>query len=448
MLSPYLAMLEADALPLLRTWLGLSDAVSLRFLTHGPRVESKPLRVALEGEGRSLTLLLEEAAPDAKWRRDGWQVTCVRPDGEFSARDPVIAGWLRHLARRFGEPAGRASDGGALFETLEHLRLFHAEGIDDSQLRRLETATHGMRGFLRIGHRCNQDCTICPQGRHWPSAPEPQVFRWLDELAAVGVRHLTLSGGEPTIYPWLARLVERAAGTHGMRVLLQTNAVQFAKKRVLRRLTDAGLEYAFVSFHSADEDVSDQLTRAPGTHRRTVEGIRNALDAGLWVGLNCCVDASTVDGLEAHARFIVAQFVTPRAHNPVAHVEYSQPGAYYDEASMERAMVSLDRVRAPLVEALRVLRDAGVHADCLGTCGFPPCLLRDDPSLVSWRLAGRLDAHDRSARCHPAACDGCAARDYCVGVRREYRVLHGSRGLVAFSAMPDAVEALEVDPEP
>ena len=177
-----------------------------------------------------------------------------------------------------------------------------------------------------------------------------------------------------------------------------------------------------------------------------MQGIENALRAGLWVGVNCCVEASNVDGLEAHARYIVSRFVEPFPDNPVRLAEYSQPGAYYDDTRMSESMAPLDLVAPGLVAALRVLRAAGVSVECAGTCGFPVCTLREEPKLVPWREAERLDAHHLSARLYPDGCASCAARGYCVGLREDYQRLHGARGVVPYAALPEVEAHRDVVP--
>jgi uncharacterized Fe-S cluster-containing radical SAM superfamily protein len=419
----------------LRRWLGLGADLSLSWIDLGAGEPIGELSVRVEAGERHLRLVLRDAAPDARWQDDGIQVTCRRQGDRDLLGDPVLHRWLASLDARFA-PTSRADGSSSdLRAALAAARQFTGEGIADWMLRRAESTHEGALGMLIVGHRCNQDCTICFQGRHWPDPPKEMVFRWLDELAQTGIDTVVLTGGEPTVYSWLPDLIARAAGPHGMRVLLQTNAVMLAKQSYLRRLLDAGLSEVLVALHSADGSVSDGLTRAPGTHRRTIEGIRNLLDAGLGPTLNCCVDAATVHGLGDHARFIVDRLVGSHRGKPMCRVEYSQPGAYLDHERMLRAIVPLDVVRPHLLEAVRLLRQASVPVRWSHPCGFPPCLLHAEPALIQWEL--REDYGQAIAdRDFAAPCRRCAARTHCVGLRPEYLSVHGTRGLEPFSSVP------------
>ncbi len=431
-LTPYVGRLRSEATAALRAWLAVGEGVELSWRDLGGAGIGE-VSATLQAEGQRLDLVLREAAPEAAWQRAGIQLTVRRPGQRDPLADPLARSWLAALAQRFAGDE-RAADA-ELLPALQRLRVFSTEGISDDDLRHIERTNVGVSGFLRLGFHCNQRCFICPQGRHWPGAPDEQVWQWLEEFAAQGVKQLTISGGEPTTNSLLVELVRRAAGEHGMWVSLQTNAIAFASSWKVDRLVEAGLGFVFVSLHSADPSVSDAFTRAPGTFDLTVRGIHNALDAGLDVAINCCVEASTVGGLEAHARFVVEQFAEKHPNHTVHHVEYSQPGAYFDRARERESMVGLDAVLPQLTAAARVLREGGVELECTGTCGFPLCMLRDEPELVARQ---DRDRQHLDARTFAPECEACAVQPFCVGVRREYLELHGGRGLAAFEAVPGA----------
>jgi MoaA/NifB/PqqE/SkfB family radical SAM enzyme len=220
---------------------------------------------------------------------------------------------------------------------------------------------------------------------------------------------------------------------------MNSNAIKLRVPSFVASLKEAGLKSVLISLHAADEALSDAITRAPGTHRRTVEGIHAALDAGLIVILNCCVDTANVSHLPDHAHFVREQFVTRHPDNPVRMVNYSQPGTYYDFDEYKRRLVDLEVARPMLNQAARTLEAAGVLLEIAGTCGFPSCVVRDIADLVPWRPKQTMDAdHLRSRADDPALCRACAAREQCIGPRREYMEIHGTRGLQPFEHIPSS----------
>ncbi len=318
----------------------------------------------------------------------------------------------------------------ALRDALVRLRAF--EPISDWMYRQ----TSPRDALIRLGFRCNQDCWFCWQGRDWPEPPVALYHRWLEEMADDGHTRVSFSGGEPTLHRELPALVAKAVDL-GLTPWIQTNAIQLSKPKLLERLMDAGLVGAFVSYHSPDAETSDRLTRAPGTHERTRAGIRASLGAGLSVHLNCVVERENYRQLTAHADDVLRSFVDPFPHNPVTLVHYSHPCEYYDPDVWRRSAVPLDEVRHHLVGALRRLHSRGVGVEGIGTCGFPPCLLRDEPALLRWLAPHEQHAMDVAGRSYVPECDRCVVKSRCLGLRKETLELLGSAGIVAFETIPE-----------
>ncbi|HMV67866.1 MAG TPA: radical SAM protein [Myxococcota bacterium] len=442
-LTPYLGPLRDAALARLRealaAWWGTGEGWTLdvtRALSEGTRV---PTQVDLRSPtGGLMRVLLHTKGEAGAWRAGPVTITVARElYGRSPGSDPGTRDVLRRLDAWFrGTPdEARAAFG----EELE--RTHHAWGLlfsmDERFFRHVERAHNGLTGLLRASFRCNQDCHFCWQGRDWPGPPEELVFRWLEEFAGHGTKQLNVCGGEPTLWSRLPELVERAHHVHGMHVHINTNAIKLRNADYAARLKAAGVGSLLVSLHSHDPELSDRMTRAPGTHRRTVEGIHRALDAGITVILNCGVEADNIRTLPEHARFVREQFVEAHPDNPVRMVNYSQLGKYYDHHRFLQQIVPVDEARPLVTEAARVLDEVGVLLEITGTCGFPACVASEIPELVPWRELQSYDDYHRAARVHdPEPCRGCAAKLHCAGIRREYVQRHGERGLRPFSEVP------------
>jgi hypothetical protein len=255
--------------------------------------------------------------------------------------------------------------------------------------------------------------------------------RWIDEMAAGGVRQLMISGGEPTVYSELLDLVRHARAA-GLTPWLQTNAIRMAKPQFADDLVGAGVDGLTVSYHAGDPELSDLLTRAPGTHVRTEAGIRASLRAGMRLTLNCVVGRRNLPHLPATAERIVAEFLPLAAHGLA--VSFSNPSEANDPADGDP--VPLDEVAGPLAAAVRTLIGAGIPVQAVGSCGFPPCVLRDVPEMVVPLSLDRLAPEHFASRRKPDVCTPCALHDACVGPRERDIRNFGSRGLVPFAERP------------
>lgn len=409
-LSPYVGLLRAEVEAGLRDLLGGLDDQELRLSLQGEDlvVDCAELHLRLGGVG-----------PEARKR------------GEALRIDPQRStpAWRAGLRARLAQPE-RAVRMAALARALD--AWWPYARLPDEEFRKISSSPHGAYGTLRLGYRCNQDCWFCWQDRRAPSPPLEQMVTWLDELAALGVQSINFTGGEATTWSALPELVARVARHHGRVATLQTNAVKLARPEYTRTLVEAGLHGVMVSLHAARADVSDRMTRAPGTFERTVAGIEQALDQGLVVTLTCVVEEANHALLDEHAAFVVERFARRAPDNPVARVTYAHPTAYHEPGSWQDHQVPFDQVRPQLSAAVARLRAAGVPVQVGGPCGFPVCAL--DPAVVGdpYQVLERtvFSPEELVHRRFGPDCASCLHQPRCFGLRQEYLDRFGARGLV------------------
>jgi MoaA/NifB/PqqE/SkfB family radical SAM enzyme len=103
--------------------------------------------------------------------------------------------------------------------------------------------------------------------------------RVIDEAAELGCRRVQFIGGEPTLHPRLADLVDHANHRGFEFIEVHTNATRLGQELVgcFRR---SGVHVG-TAFYSDDPAVHEHVTQGEGSWRRTVAGIEAALAAGL-----------------------------------------------------------------------------------------------------------------------------------------------------------------------
>lgn len=268
-----------------------------------------------------------------------------------------------------------------------------------------------LQGLVRTGFNCNQDCGICWQGRDWGRYEGTQTIRWIEDLAAAGARQLIISGGEPTLDSKLGEYIQAARSLGFRSVTLETNAIQFSKKDLAIRMKDAGLTDCFVSFHSGDAATSDAITRAPGTHARTVLGVKALLAADVPVQLNCVLTREGLDHVGALPDFIHHNFGN---HPRLRGLMLSQPTVPFDQSLLPSILPDPTRLRAVLRTTIDRAFALGIKVIGLdGTCGPPLCAFGADRRITNLRPI----AETVSERIWLPACDGCVVRPACFGVR-------------------------------
>jgi MoaA/NifB/PqqE/SkfB family radical SAM enzyme len=82
---------------------------------------------------------------------------------------------------------------------------------------------------LRITSRCNLRCPFCFGPRNIDEIDLNDWLKLIDLFADHGVRHLVMTGGEPTLFPEYTALL-RHAGKKGMRTVLSTNGMMLDER--------------------------------------------------------------------------------------------------------------------------------------------------------------------------------------------------------------------------
>ena len=263
--TPYLPTLRNDAKTLVVQTLGLPEGISLSWHV----VSETRLHVVLGPPDKPwLEFDVEVAFADTRAWFKGKAIALSYRRGRDGA-DPMALPESRTILEtvRQGVETLDGTDAGQSFRNvlarLEELR--ELDGIEEYYFRQARPREL----VIRLGFRCNQDCWFCWQGRKWPEPPVEYYHTWLEQAARAGHRVVFFSGGEPTIHRELPTLIRRARQEFGMAVWIQTNAIQLGKARVMKTMLEAGLNGVFVSYHSANPDISDAMTRAPKTHALT-----------------------------------------------------------------------------------------------------------------------------------------------------------------------------------
>jgi cyclic pyranopterin phosphate synthase len=143
---------------------------------------------------------------------------------------------------------------------------------------------------ISVTDRCNLRCRYCMPREVYGAGhvflPRSELLsfeeiaRLARVLAAQGVDKLRLTGGEPLLRRDLERLVAMLAEIDGINdVALTTNGLLLAGKA--RALADAGLSRVTVSLDALEDETLHEISDAPISAARVLEGINAAVDAGL-----------------------------------------------------------------------------------------------------------------------------------------------------------------------
>lgn len=331
-------------------------------------------------------------------------------------------------------------------------------------------------GVLDVGLRCPHSCVFCYYShfdgheeqfhalRTLPFRSLAECTQLADDFRRWGLSHCDVTGGEPTLHPEILELVRHVEHSSDIRARMITLG-QFTMRphkasgrpRLVDALLEAGLSDFLFSFHAASEALFKELTRGS---LQQVKDTMEYLDAcGFSYTANTVVQEHNLQELPAIARYLAQRKL--RFHNfIVMKLEWGWrkgPGHGVDHKAR------YEEVAPPLTEAVRIFEDAGkgVNVRYAPYCALPGLeknlvgykQVQLDP--YEWRNGTRggsiegtpyggkpflfyenredyLARHPEQVATHPEynmsqgpPCRGCALREICDGVDRDYVAHHG-----------------------
>lgn len=155
-------------------------------------------------------------------------------------------------------------------------------GVPQAPFEHLETLWVQITGTL-----CNLRCTHCfiscaPDNDTLEFMDREQIGGYIDEAAALGVKELYFTGGEPFLHPDVVEILGDALQVAPATVL--TNGVLITERTAralgeLARASRYSLEVR-VSLDAPEEEANDAV-RGAGVFRKALRGVRRLQDAGL-----------------------------------------------------------------------------------------------------------------------------------------------------------------------
>ena len=385
--------------------------------------------------------------------------------------DRVISkeGWenFRHRSRQYGA-------------TVRGINIV-TESIAEFGLTVPQKFTSPLFVVWNFTNACNLKCKHCYQDSEHERIDHEltleEKLRVVDEMGAMHIPMIAISGGEPTLSPDLIPVIERAS-SYGMHISLATNGTTMTAARAVA-LRDAGLRYVEISLDSVDPARHDAFRGIAGMWERSVAGARVVKQTeGLRLGIAMCVHQGNFHevrdmirfaeddlgaGCLAHFNFIpvgrgltmVSGDITQRQREELLAIlnEKMQAGGMgIISTAPQLGRVCLAGAAAD--DGLITCSHAGggsgtkarVVAKYLGGCGAGRCYIALEPDgnvtpcvYLPHRVMGNVRdkplhrvfresvfweiLNDRTRRLHH--CEVCAFKDYCGGCRARADAYYG-----------------------
>lgn len=162
--------------------------------------------------------------------------------------------------------------------------------------------------ILLLTTKCNNNCIICqdrgPGGyRREIMKDWPEIKEEIDYFVSRGVKQITIYGGEPFLNKNIHRALDYLS-QFGFTCFFSTNARVFSSKRLVKELRKLKEAIVQTTLFSHEEKVHDFLTGVEGSWSETVQGIKNLVEEGIYVGVTIVLTSKNLFGLRETVEFL------------------------------------------------------------------------------------------------------------------------------------------------
>lgn len=151
-----------------------------------------------------------------------------------------------------------------------------------------------------VTRTCNLKCQHCYENAGKKDKDElttEEAIATIHKLANAGVVLLAFSGGEPTLRSDILQLIETASSL-GMYVAIATNGLTFEDPERVLIFKNAGLSFVQISLDGCNPETHDSFRGVRGAFSRTLNGIKNCVEAGLFVEVAMTATHHNVEELD------------------------------------------------------------------------------------------------------------------------------------------------------
>lgn len=161
--------------------------------------------------------------------------------------------------------------------------------------------------YIQVNRHCNNACHFCSNPSNGRNITYEKGKELIDDFIARNYRGIIFTGGEPTLSPdlpkWLSYTRDR-----GIENRIISNWMMCSNPTYVKKLADSGLQLIHFSVYSYLDKVHDFLTDTPGSWKKLMMSITNALNNNIRVQINTVINHYNQEHLDKTVKFLVRHF--------------------------------------------------------------------------------------------------------------------------------------------
>lgn len=167
--------------------------------------------------------------------------------------------------------------------------------------------------YMVFGYACNQKCVCCPcekDQRLKKSIELTELKKEVDRMVEIGVTDVTVSGGEPTVYPNFFEIIQYLIDKN-LSIHILSNSEKFAN-------TDFATKFVKIAqgknitvtttFHSLKEEEHEKQNGSIGSFNRSLNGLKFLDKNNIQISVKQCITKYNYKNLRKFMEFLTNNF--------------------------------------------------------------------------------------------------------------------------------------------
>jgi len=205
--------------------------------------------------------------------------------------------------------------------------------------------------YIQVNRHCNNGCHFCSNPSNGNNITYERGVELLDDFKNREYHGVIFTWWEPTLSPDLSKWIEYSKKIWLWNRMI-SNGMMCSNKDFVQRLADSWLELVHFSVYSCYEKVHDFLTDTPGSWKKLMMSITNALNSWIRVQINTVINHYNETHLDKTISFLNKTFppinhfvwnnLDPEMMRKTSTAWSTLPNFDKFKPSLNRAMCQLD----------------------------------------------------------------------------------------------------------
>ena len=208
--------------------------------------------------------------------------------------------------------------------------------------------------YIQVNRHCNNACHFCSNPSNGNNISYERWIELLDDFKKRNYHGVIFTWWEPTLSPDLPKWLEYSRKIW-MNNRMISNGMMCSNPKFVQKLADSWLELVHFSVYSCHAKIHDFLTDTPGSWKKLMLSITNALNSWIRVQINTVINHYNETHLDKTVEFLTKLFP------PIQHFVWNNldPEMMRKTDTAWSTLPNFDRFKPSLNKAFELLESTG-----------------------------------------------------------------------------------------